>query len=315
MIFANLLHLSYNMWGDWENPAVKSKYWACKPYLRFDESLWNDLLTAMQTHGMNMVVIDVGDGIEYASHPEISIKNAWSHEKLKSELKKMRDMGLEPIPKLNFSTCHDTWLGPYSRMVSTPEYYKVCEDLIAEVADLFDTPRFFHLGMDEEEAVHQTNFEYATMRQHGLWWRDIELFFKQVRSRGMQPWIWADYVWNHTDVFYKQMPKDVIQSNWYRDPVRGDAKSVYGGTFNMGIECVKTYVDLDKAGYDQMPTVSNWETPANITGTMKFCAEHVSKEKLKGFLLTPWRPTLEETREKHMDAIEHFALGMKEIGK
>ena len=115
MIFANLLHLSYNMWGDWENPAVKSKYWACKPYLRFDEKLWNDLLLAMQKHGMNMVVIDVGDGIEFASHPEISVKNAWSHDKLKSELSKMRDMGLEPIPKLNFSTCHDTWLGPYSR--------------------------------------------------------------------------------------------------------------------------------------------------------------------------------------------------------
>src|SRR5262245_57742918 len=152
MILANLLHLSYNMWGDWENPAVKGKYWACKPYLRFDEKLWNDLLEEMRKRKFNMVVIDVGDGIEYASHPEISVKNAWSHDKLKSELKKMRDMGLEPIPKLNFSTCHDQWLGPYARMVSTPEYYKVCEDVIAECIDLFDKPRFFHLGMDEEEA-------------------------------------------------------------------------------------------------------------------------------------------------------------------
>ena len=44
MIFANLLHLSYNMWGDWENPAVKGKYWTARPYLRFDEKLWNDRL-------------------------------------------------------------------------------------------------------------------------------------------------------------------------------------------------------------------------------------------------------------------------------
>ena len=43
MIFANLLHLSYNMWGDWENPKVKGKYWNARPYLRFDEKLWNDL--------------------------------------------------------------------------------------------------------------------------------------------------------------------------------------------------------------------------------------------------------------------------------
>jgi hypothetical protein len=82
MIFANLLHLSYNMWGDWENPAVKGKYWAYKPYLRFDESLWNDLLEKMASYKMNMVVIDVGDGIEFSSHPEIAVKNAWSRDKL-----------------------------------------------------------------------------------------------------------------------------------------------------------------------------------------------------------------------------------------
>ncbi len=314
MIFANLLHLSYNMWGDWDNPVVKGKYWAAKPYLRFDEKLWNDLLASMQKHKLNMVVIDLGDGIEYASHSEIAVENAWSHKKLKSELAKMRDMGLEPIPKLNFSTCHDQWLGPYARMVSTPQYYKVCEDLIAEVIELFDKPRYFHLGMDEEEAVHQTRFEFAMMRQHGLWWRDIQFFFKQVEAKGVQPWIWADFVWNHAEAFYKNMPKHIVQSNWYREPVRGDAKSVYGSVMSMDIECVRTYVDLDKAGYDQIPTVSNYETPDNILNTMRFCREHVSKERLKGFFLTPWKPTLEEVRERHIDAIEHFAIGMAEFG-
>ena len=267
----------------------------------------------MSKHKFNMVVIDVGDGIEYASHPEISVKHAWSHDKLKSELAKMRQMGLEPIPKLNFSTCHDQWMGKYARMVSTPEYYKVCEDVIAETIDLFGKPRFFHLGMDEEEAVHQTQFEYVVMRQHGLWWRDVKFLFKQVEDKGVRPWIWGDYVWNHAEEFYKEMPKNVLQSNWYREPVRGPAKSVYGGVFNMDIECVRTFVDVDKAGYDQIPTVSNWETPANISGTIKFCKEHVSKERLKGFFLTPWRPTLEETRDRHMDAIEHFVIGMEEL--
>lgn len=311
MIYANLLHLSYNMWGDWDRPGA-GKYWAAKPYLRFDEKLWNDLLAEMQKRGFNMVVIDVGDGIEYASHPEISVKDAWSHDKLRAELKKCRDMGLEPIPKLNFSTCHDQWMGIYARMVSTPQYYQVCEDVIAEVIDLFDKPRFFHLGMDEEEAVHQTHFEYAAMRQHGLWWRDIKFLFKQVEQKNVRPWIWGDYVWNHRESFYNEMPKSVLQSNWYREPVRGDAKSVYGGVFNMDIECVRTFVEVDKAGYDQMPTVSNWETPENIYGTIRFCREHLSPDHLKGFFLTPWRPTLEETRDRHMDAIEHFALAIAE---
>jgi hypothetical protein len=167
--------------------------------------------------------------------------------------------------------------------------------------------------MDEEEAIHQANFEYVVMRQHGLWWRDVKFLFKQCEDRGSRPWIWGDYVWNHSEEFYKEMPKNVVQSNWYRDPVTGPAKSVYGGKIDMDVECVRTYVDVDKAGYDQIPTVSNWETPANISGTMKFCWEHCSHDRLKGFLLTPWRPTLEETRERHMDAIEHFAMSMDEM--
>jgi len=72
MIYANLLHLSYNMWCDWQNPAVKSPYYAAKPYLRFDDALWNDLLAAMVKAKMNMVVIDLGDGVKYESHPEIA---------------------------------------------------------------------------------------------------------------------------------------------------------------------------------------------------------------------------------------------------
>lgn len=313
MIFANLLHLSYNMWGDWENPAVKGKYWASKPYLRFDEKVWNDLLVAMQKRGLNMVVIDVGDGIEFSSRPEIAVKNAWSHDKLRAELKKCREMGLEPIPKLNFSTCHDQWLGVYARMVSTPTYYDVCKDLISETIDLFDKPRFFHVGMDEEEAVHQTNFEFACMRQHGLWSRDLKFFCKVVEDKGVRPWMWGDYVWNHKESFYKDVSKNILQSNWYREPVRGDAKSVYGGVFNDSIECVRTFEEVDKAGYDQVPTVSNWETPENIYGTIRWCREKLSKDRLKGFFLTPWRPTVEETRDRHMDAIEHFALAIKEL--
>ena len=313
MIYANLLHLSYNMWGDWDRPGA-GKYWAAKPYLRFDEKLWNELLDVMAKRGFNMVVIDLGDGVEYASHPQIAVKNAWSRDKLKSELAKMRQMGLEPIPKLNFSTCHDQWLGKYARMVSTPEYYKLCEDLIAEVSELFDRPRFFHLGMDEEEAIHQANFEYVVCRQYGLWWRDIKSLFAHVEKAGSQPWIWGDYVWNHKDEFYKEMPKNVLQSNWYRDPVRGPAKSVYGGDFNPDIECVRTFVEVDKAGYDQVPTVSNWETPENISGTIRFCRKNLTKDRLKGFFLTPWRPTLQEVRDRHMDAIDHFALAIAEEG-
>ncbi len=311
MIYSNLLHLSYNMWGDWENPPM-GPYWCARPYLRFDQKLWDDLLRAMAKHGLNQVVIDLGDGVEYASQPSVRVKGAWSAKKLREELRKCRDMGLEPIPKMNFSACHDQWLGKYSRMVSTDEYYGVVRSLIEEGIELFDTPRFFHLGMDEEEPQHQEAFQYAVCRRFDLWWKDVLWMCSLVEKKGVRPWIWSDYVWNHAEEFYRRMPKTVVQSNWYRDPVRGDAVSIYGGKVDMSVECVKAYVDLDKAGYEQIPTVSNWKTPENISATIRFCRENLSKERLLGYILTSWQPTLEEERGRHMDAIEHFSKALKE---
>ena len=312
MIYANLLHLSYNMWGDWKNPKM-GPHWCAQPYLRFDENLWNELLERMVAAGMNMVVIDLGDGVKYKSHPEIAVENAWSTDKLKSEIARLHKMGLEPIPKMNFSTCHDKWLGEYEKMVSSKIYYQVCADLIGEVIELFDRPRFFHLGMDEEEIQHQEAFQHIVLRRYDLWWKDLLYLVEQVESGGVKSWIWSDYVWNHADAFYQRMPKTVLQSNWYRHPVTGKAESVYGGVFNKDIPCVQAYVDLDQKGYEQIPTISNWETPDNISGTIDFCRKNLSKERLKGFLLTPWKPTLEAARERHLDAIAQFAKSIDRL--
>jgi hypothetical protein len=314
MILGNLLHLSYNMWGDWKNPKM-GPFWAAQPVLRFDEKLWNELLERMVAVGMNMVMIDVGDGVQFQSHPEIPVEGAWSRQKLASELNKLRGMGLEPIPKLNFSTCHDQWLGEYARMVSTKTYYKVCKDLIEETIELFERPRFFHLGMDEEEVHHQENFQYVCSRKYDLWWHDLDYLREQVEAAGIKAWIWSDYVWNHGEEFYKRMSRSVLQSNWYRHPVSGPCTSVYGGVFNEEIPAAMAYVELDKAGFDQVPTISNWETPDNIYNTIKWCQARCSKERLKGYLLTPWKPTLAVARERHFDAIDHFGKAIATLVK
>ena len=307
MIWGNLLHLGMNMWCDREVPAwgpLKGEdlQWvSAKPFLRFDERLWNDLLRRMAEVGMNLVVIDLGEGVRYESHPEIAVKDAWSVKKLKDELAKVRQLGLEPIPKLNFSTAHDAWLGPYSRCVSTPAYYKACEELIAEVAGLFDTPRFFHLGYDEETFEHQRQYAYAVVRQHELWWEDFSFFVKAVEKQRVRPWIWSDYVWGHPDEFFQRMPKSVLQSNWY-----------YGLSFEPAKEkMVKAYLDLDQHGYDQVPTASNWSTPDSFKATVEFCRPRIDAARLKGFLQTPWKPTLEKCRAHHLQAIEVVAEAIK----
>lgn len=55
----------------------------------------------------------------YKSHPELLRKGTWSHEISKAEVKRCRDVGIEIIPKRNFSATHHTRLGEYGRMMST----------------------------------------------------------------------------------------------------------------------------------------------------------------------------------------------------
>ena len=64
--------------------------------------------------------VDVGEGLVYPSHPELVIEGSWSPDKLRAEVRRLRAMGVEAVPKLNFSTSHNGWLKQYRRMVSTP---------------------------------------------------------------------------------------------------------------------------------------------------------------------------------------------------
>ena len=297
MSWAYLIHLGYNMWCDWDSPEMKERPYLCaKPCLRCDKSLWDDLVNRWTDAGINVVVIDLGDGVRYDCCPEIAVEGAWSPERLSLELTRLRQKGIEPIPKMNFSTAHDAWLGRFSRCVSTEPYYAVCRQLIAEAIALFDRPRYFHLGMDEETAEHQRRYAYAVMRQHKLWWHDLGFLCEQVEKGGVRPWIWSDYLWRHPELFCEKMPNSVLQSNWY-----------YGAEFNEGIEAVRAYLDLEGHGYDQVPTGSNWSCPENFERTVAYCADHISAARLKGFLQAPWKPTLESARDDHFAAVEQVA--------
>jgi hypothetical protein len=217
-------------------------------------------------------------------------------------------MGFEVIPKLNFSACHDTWLKDYHRMVSTRKYYQVCEDLIKDVAEIFDRPRYFHLGYDEETANHQRHHLYAVCRQGDLWWHDFLWFAKVTEKTGCRPWIWSDYIWNHKDEFLKRMPRSVLQSNWYYgdrfEPAKMKGNSKY----------VESYDWLDKAGFEQVPTGSNWSCDTNFDGTIKYCDANCRKHLLKGYMMAPWTRTFAIHEEKSMQAIDQLAAAIKARG-
>lgn len=286
-IRANLVHLGFSMWSKYEEKL------AC------DDAEWKTLTDRMAASGYNMVVIDLAEGVRYESHPELAVEGSWTVEKLRAELGRLRSIGLEPIPKLNFSTAHDMWLGEYQRMVSTPEYYRVATDLIRETAEIFDTPRFFHLGFDEEDIWCHGGHSYVAMRQGELWWHDLLKLVNAVECAGMRAWIWSDWIWEHRDEFLSRMPRTVLQSNWYYDDLF-DARA-------MRWPRIHNYIDLDRHGFDQVPTSSNYIHDVNTERTVAFARANLSPERLKGFLQTSWRPTTAEFRDKNLSAIDLLA--------
>lgn len=281
------------MWEEHDSPTQLNR--KAHPELRFHEPLWNELLLRMVDAGFNAVVLDLGDGVRYNSHPEIAVHGAWDPERLADEAEHLRSLGLELVPKLNFSSGHDTWLGPvYSRSLSTPLYYEVCRDLIAEVIAL-TRPRLFHLGMDEEIYIEQQEQNYIVIRQNDLFWNDLLFLCGEVEKGGARPWVWTDTMWeNGPEVFLRRMPRSVLQSVWY-----------YGTDFNS--PRATAYGELSDAGFDQVPTCSCFSHENNPELLVAHCRRVISPQHLCGFLQTSWYPTLSEYREIHLRAIEALA--------
>ena len=128
LIWAALLHMGTNMWCDqpvesWGPYKGEDLKLICAAdHVRFDEAVWRTVTDRMVKVGMNMVVIDLGEAIQYPSHPELWVKGSWEIERFRKELARLRAMGLEPSPKMNVSGAHGVCLTQYERMLSTKPY-------------------------------------------------------------------------------------------------------------------------------------------------------------------------------------------------
>ena len=302
LMWGYLAHLGYNMWADMDAANIfegTGSHDIATDYLQFERETWSKVSDKLAKGGCNTIILDIGEGMIYESHPELAIKGSWTKKEVADELSRLRSLGFEVIPKLNFSSSHDEWMGKYSRMVSTPEYYKVCDDVIDEVCELFGNPRLFHLGMDEEVASVQQGYTYTVIREGNLYWHDQNRLFKRVEKNGARPWIWADYIW-HTKkrekMFLENMTKDVLCSIWYyRDfKVLNDWHD----------DCWNAYELLEKHGFDQLPAGSNVVMRENLEHIINHSKKTISPEHLEGFLITTWKAMRKENEGKVLETAD-----------
>ncbi|MBQ8758196.1 MAG: Tat pathway signal protein [Clostridia bacterium] len=305
LIWAYLIHLSNNFGGDYP-PGDGGECKKTEP-LVLEKAVWTDALNYL--HGKNCcntILIDVNDGVEYESHPEINAPGAMTKAELADEIARLRKMGFKVYPKLNFSACHDKWLGVYSRMLSTPLYYQVCKDLIDEVSELFGKPELFHLGLDEECISTQANSHMCIIRGFDMYWHDAHYLFKCVEANGARPWMWADHIWHNPpsrDAFVAKASKDVLYSNWYY----GNWEHTSGWLY----DSLKAYEVLEAHGFDQIPCGSTTIAPEychdNMKLTVENCTKNVAPERLYGFLMTSWAMPTEKGKEKLFEQADAMA--------
>ena len=278
--------------------------------LVFDEAVWQEATKLAKKGGLNAVLIDLHEGVVYPSHPEIAVKGSWTPDKLKEELRRLRSMGLEPLPKLNFSTTHSAWQGVWRKRTSTPEYYGFCSDLINDVCEIFETPRLFHIGMDEEWTAAQPDEPFVVCRQGDLWFHDCRFLIDEVEKHGVRPWMWSDVFRRDPEGFKRNIPKSVLISNWYYeelfDPEKFPPQFPAHGYW--------AYENLEKAGYDQLPTGSNWCGPRNMSMTVRHCLKTIAPERLKGFMSASWMKTTEGDKARLLSSIGELTAALEAFG-
>ena len=313
-----LIHLGMNMWADhkleikrgdtedYTNPwrrcrqeildHMGEQYCAAKK-VRFDETLWREISEGYANAGVNAVILDLGEAVIYPSHPEIAVEGSWTPDKLKAELRRLRSLGFEVIPKLNFSAMHDAWLGVYERMISTPPYYKVCADLIGDVCEIFGRPKYFHVGMDEEVLSAPNANQFMAMRQGDLWWHDLNFYLGEIRRRGVTPMMWIDHIVEKPELtkVYERLPKDVVLMPWY-----------YESIFHYDVKWeLRGMRELDKRGYIMCPCGSEvFFHDDNVELLVDWCEKRYDTKRIPGYFSAPWLEMAPWAKERLVKAGE-----------
>ena len=307
-MWSTLVHIGSNLWNEEGNTKgfEGNPRGVASSTLRFDKKLWHEYTEYLKEKGANTLIVDVCEAMRYDSHPELAVNGSLTKEEMRTEVERLKKMGFEVVPKLNFSSAHDIWMKDYSYMLATPKYREVCSDLIGEVCEVF-CPKYFHLGMDEEDYKKQKNYDYIVIRQNDVWWKDFYHLVDCTEKNGARPWIWSDLVWTDPDNFIKKMPKDVLQSNWWYylelDEQVSDKAKLRVGAYSL----------LDKHGYDQIPAGSNWAYKENFPLLVEYCKNNISGEHLCGFMQTHWMLTTEEYRDTIFNAADMLEEGKKKF--
>ena len=119
-LWAILLHFGCNMWrkeGSFNCHLKDEEESIYRNFLYTDKETWEKVTSFLPSCGINTVLIDMGEGVQYDSHPELAVKGSWTKDEFREELNRLRSLGLTPLPKFNFSAGHNAFMKFFSVLV------------------------------------------------------------------------------------------------------------------------------------------------------------------------------------------------------
>lgn len=239
------LCVGYNMWYDKYCPLKLGEYdQKERDFLLFDEDVLDRITSYIADLGYNAVVLELAESIKYACAPEIGVKGSLLPEKMSETVQKIKNKGLEVIPKLDFSAAHDVWLGDYSYMLSSSDYNELTVKLIDEVCEIFHHPKYFHLGLGDEYNEYQQYYGMIITRGAKSFKRDVDVMLDACRKNSAQPIVSAEFFTREPEVFRWVFGKDVIvdayysgvyctKSDFFGRDKRSDSQKLYDGIFEL----------------------------------------------------------------------------------
>jgi len=206
-----LLHLTHYDPRWYTNKAIE------KP---FDPRLAAEILRALADQGFNMLLIGVSDGVRYRSHPELARPYSRPMSVLRDLAGQASALGLEVVPKLNFSRSeinhHNQWMRrrgqEWHEQFDDEAFWKLGFDAVDEVIGACQPPHFFHVGMDEDHDRSQKQYVQA-----------IRTLRSGLKKRNLRTICWSDSALDYasgqvyrekSEAAERTLPHDIVRLLW-----------------------------------------------------------------------------------------------------
>lgn len=265
-----------------------------KNALPFHRKLIDNIISRYK---MNFMIIEC-DLLQWKSATEVTVPYAMTQEDLKKELEYAKEHFIEVIPQVS-SLGHMNWMfmnkqhwdlaedheHPYAYCPSNPKSYEFIFKVYDEAIELFNHPRYFHIGHDEVTSV-EAKFpcdEICSKKSVGdLFIQDTLKVYNHLKEKGVGVMMWGDMLLAPGESPDACNMPDAKEAARLRSLIPGD---VIITDWHYAIEGPEHYHSL-KLFQDQglKCLAATWYTPANIIHFSQAAKDNNSL----GLLQTTW---------------------------